>query len=166
MATPNRTVVVAAKAVVMALFSALYAAAMVIGAVLVAKVTSAPMVGSQLSLAEPGVWRLVGAIAVFAVLAAVLGVAVATLLRHTAGAVAVLLLWPLLIEPLLGNLPSIGSEVGPYLPFVNAFVFIDVQWLYPAYAIPWGAAGSLVYFAAVVAAVLLAAIVVVNRRDA
>ena len=69
------------------------------------------------------------------------------LLRHSAGAVAVLLLWPLLVEPVLGNLPSIGSEVGPYLPFANVFRFIDVQWLYPGYAMPWGEFGSLVYFA-------------------
>ena len=49
-----------------------------------------------------------------------------------AGAVAVLLLWPLVVEPMLGNLPSIGSEVGPFLPFGNVFVFIRVQWLFPA----------------------------------
>ena len=95
-----------------------------------------------------------------------LGVGVAALLRHSAGAVAVLLLWPLLVEPMLGNLPSIGSEVGPYLPFANVFRFIDVQWLYPAYAMPWGEVGSLLYFMAVVAVVYVAAIVVVNRRDA
>jgi len=96
----------------------------------------------------------------------VLGVGVGALLRHSAGAVAVLLLWPLLIEPVLGNLPNIGSEVGPYLPFANIFRFVDVQWLFPSYSVPWGEIGSLVYFVVVVAAVYVAAIVVVNRRDA
>jgi ABC-2 type transport system permease protein len=127
---------------------------------------SAPLVGSHLSIAAPETWRLVGAIAVYAAFTAVLGVGVAALLRHSAGAVAVLLLWPLLVEPVLGNLPSIGSEIGPYLPFANVFRFIDVQWLYPAYAMPWDEVGSLLYFMLVVAGVYAAAIVVVNRRDA
>ena len=56
--------------------------------------------------------------------------------------------------------------VGPYLPFANAFIFIGVQWLYPAYHMPWGEFGSLVYFAAVAAAVFVAALVAINRRDA
>src|SRR6185295_20035348 len=101
-----------------------------------------------------------------AALAAVLGVAVGALLRYAAGAVAVLLLWPLVAEPILGNLPNIGSEVGPYLPFGNAFVFAGVQWLYPVYSMPWDRLGSLVYFAAIVAVAFVAATVVVNRRDA
>jgi ABC-2 type transport system permease protein len=166
MATPNRTLVLVAKAVVAAVFSAVYAAAMTVVAVVVGRLMAPPLVGSHLSFADPETWRLIGAITLYAALTAVLGVGVAALLRHSAGAVAVLLLWPLLVEPVLGNLPSIGSEVGPYLPFANVFRFIDVQWLYPAYAMPWGEVGSLLYFVSVVAVVYAAAIVVVNRRDA
>ena len=165
-AIPNRTLVVVAKAVVAAAFSGVYTAAMVIGAMLVAGMASNPLVGARLSLAEAGVWRVAGALALFAALAAVLGVAVGALLRYAAGAVAVLLLWPLVVEPILGNLPDVGSEVGPYLPFGNAFVFADVQWLYPVYSMPWDRFGSLLYFAAIVAVALVAATVVVNRRDA
>ena len=166
MATPNRTLVLVAKAIVAAMFSAVYAAALTIAAVLVGRLMAPPLVGSNLSLADPGTWRLVGAISLFAALAAVLGVAVAALLRHSAGAVAVLLMWPLVAEPILGNLPNIGSEVGPYLPFGNAFVFTHVEWLYPVYDMPWGELGSLVYFTTIVAVVFAAAIVVANRRDA
>lgn len=166
MATPNRTLVLAAKSTVAALFSAVYAAVMVIASIVVARVFAQPFVGSQLSLSEPASWRAVGTIALYAALAAVLGVGVGALLRAAAGAVAVLLLWPLVAEPVLGNLPNIGSEVGPYLPFANIVLFIDVEWLYPAYAMSWGAIGSLVYFAVVVAAVFGAAVVVLNRRDA
>ena len=90
---------------------------------------------------------------------------VAALLRRSAGAVAVLLQWPLLAEPIAGNLPSIGSKIGPYLPFANVSRFIDVQWLYPAYAMPWAEVGSLLFFMTVVVVVYAAAIVVVNRRD-
>ena len=166
MATPNRTLVLVAKAAVALLFSATYAAVMTIAAVVVARLMAPPLVGTQLSLVDPGTWRLIGAITLYAALTAVLGVGVAALLRHSAGAVAVLLLWPLVVEPILGNLPRVGSEVGPYLPFANVFQFIRVQWLYPVYDMPWGEFGSLVYFAVVVAAVYAAAIVVVHRRDA
>jgi ABC-2 type transport system permease protein len=168
MATPNRSLVLVAKAVVAALFSGVYTALMVIGAVLAAGMAAPPVVGvvSHLSLAAAETWRTVGAVALFGLLTAVLGVGVGALLRHAAGAVAVLLMWPLVAEPILGNLPNIGSEVGPYLPFGNAFLFTRVQWLYPVYDMPWGELGSLVYFAAVVAVVFAAAIVVVNRRDA
>jgi ABC-2 type transport system permease protein len=165
MASPNRTLVLVAKALVAAVFSTVYAVVMTIAAVLVGQMLAAPLV-THLSIIDPATWRLVGAIALYAALTAVLGVGVAALLRHSAGAVAVLLLWPLLVEPVVGNLPSLGSEVGPYLPFANAFRFIDVQWLYPAYAMPWSAVGSLLYFTTVVAVVYVAAIVVVNRRDA
>jgi ABC-2 type transport system permease protein len=168
MATPNRSLVLVAKAVVAAVFSGVYTALMVIGAVLAADMAAPPLVGveSNLSLAAAETWRAVGAIALYGVLTAVLGVGVGALLRHSAGAVAVLLLWPMVAEPILGNLPNIGSEVGPYLPFGNAFLFIRVQWLYPGYDMAWGEVGSLVYFAAIVAVVFVAAIVVVNRRDA
>lgn len=166
MATPTRTLVLVAKAIVAALFSAVYAAVMAIVAVVAGRLMAPPLVGSHLSFVDPDTWRLIGAITLYAALTAVLGVGVAALLRHSAGAVAVLLLWPLLVEPVLGNLPSIGSEVGPYLPFANLFRFIDVQWLYPVYAMPWGVVGSLVYFTTVVAVVYAVAIVVVNSRDA
>ena len=151
-ATPNRTLVLAAKAVVAAAFSALFTAVLVIGAVVVARLSSDPLLSAP---AVAGRVRECGAssapLAVYAALAAVLGVAVGALLRHTAGAVAVLLLWPLVVEPILGNLPDVGAQVGPYLPFGNAFVFTDVQWLFPTYAMPWGPFGSLLYFAGIVA---------------
>jgi hypothetical protein len=168
MATPNRSLVLGTKAVVAAVFSGVYTALMVIGSVLAARMAAPPLVGveSHLSLAAAETWRVVGAVALYGVLTAVLGVGVGALLRHSAGAVTVLLMWPLVAEPILGNLPNIGSEVGPYLPFGNAFLFTRVQWLYPVYDMPWGELGSLLYFAAVVAVVFAAAVVVVNRRDA
>ncbi len=152
MAVPNRTLVLVAKAIVAAAFSSFYAAVMVVASIVVAR--------SYLD------WRLVGAIALYAALAAVLGVAVGALLRASAGAVALLLLWPLVAEPLLANMPNISAKVGPYLPFGNAFTFTGVQWLYPSYAMPWGPSGSIVFFAGVAAAAFVAALVTINRRDA
>ena len=154
MTVPDRTVVLCAKAVVAAVFAAAAAALMTVGSVLVGRAQG------------PGLWQATGAIALYAALAAVLGVAVAALVRHTAGAVAVLLLWPLLVEPLLGNLPGQGAQIGPYLPFANVFRFLDVSWLFPVYDAPWGPWGSLGYFTAVVVVVFVIAVGTMNRRDA
>ena len=152
MAIPSRTLVLIAKAIVAAAFSSFFAVVMVVASIVVAR-----------SVLD---WRLAGAIALYAALAAVLGVGVGALLRASTGAVALLLLWPLVAEPMLGNLPNISTKVGPYLPFANAFTFIDVQWLYPYYSMPWGQLGSIVYFAGVAAVVFVAALVIVDRRDA
>lgn len=166
LATPNRTVVLLAKAVVTAAFSSIFTAAMVLVTVLVARLVAKPMVGSRLSLTQPDSWRVAGSFAVYAMLAAMLGIGVGALVRFTAGAVAVLLLWPLVLEPMLANMPSTGGRVGPFLPFGNIFRFIEVSWLYPTFDTPWGELGSLVYFAVVVAGVFVAAVIVVNSRDA
>jgi hypothetical protein len=166
LAVPNRTVVLVAKAVVAGAFSGLCTALTSVAALLVARATATASAGAPLSLGSAATWRVIGALTLYAVLAAVLGVAVGALVRVAAGAVAVLLLWPLVVEPILGNMPSVGSEVGPYLPFANMFDFLRVAWLFPSYAQPWGPAGSLLYFTAVVAALIVAAVVVVSRRDA
>jgi hypothetical protein len=165
-ATPNRTLVLVAKTVVAAVFSAAFSAVMVVVSAYVATLFTTPSIAAQLSLTSPDVWRVAGAVALYAALAATLGVAVGALLRAGPGAVAVLLLWPLVAEPLLGNLPNVGIRIGPYLPFSNMFIVTDVPWLYPVYAMPWGPLGSLLYFVAVVAVIFGGAAVVLNARDA
>ena len=165
-ATPDRTLVLVAKTVVCGVVSGLYAAVMVLAAVAVARLAADQPAGARLSLTDGGTFRLAGAIGLYAVLAVALGVGAGTLVRFSAGAVAVLLLWPMVAEPIVGNMPSFGPAVGPYLPFANMFRFLDVMWLYPTYAVPWGEIGSLVYFVAFVTAVFVAALVLVNRRDA
>ncbi|BBX18982.1 ABC transporter permease [Mycolicibacterium duvalii] len=162
-AVPRRTVVMVAKAVVAAVFCSISAAAMVLGSAAVVRFVAPAQAGRTVT---SDLWPTVGGVALYAALAAVLGVGVAGLVRHTAGAVAVLLLWPLLVEPLLGNLPGRGAQIGPYLPFANIYRFLDVSWLFPTYVMRWGAVGSLLYFAALAGVVFAAAVVVVNRRDA
>lgn len=166
LAVPRRPQVLAAKAVVAGVFAGLCAGLTSVVAILVARATASASAGAQLTLGSPAAWRVIGAATLYAVLAAVLGVAVGALIRIAAGAVAVLLLWPLVAEPILGNMPSVGSEIGPYLPFANMFDFLRVQWLFPSYQHPWGPTGSMLYFAAVVAVLFVAAVVVVDRRDA
>lgn len=152
MATPRRVSVLAAKAIVSAVFSGVVTAVMVAAANL--------LVGS-------GSWRSVAAVTLYAVLGAVLAVGLGALLRHTAAAVAVLLIVPFVVEPLLSVTPDLAEKVGPLLPFVNAGAFTEASifgWL-QNFSMWWGPAGSAAYFAAVAAAVFTAAVVVVERRD-
>src|SRR5690606_40130679 len=65
-----------------------------------------PMAAAHLTPTGAAGWRVIAGVTAFAMLAAVLGVAVGVLLRNTAGAVAVLLLWPLVAEPILANMRS------------------------------------------------------------
>ncbi|MGE2832977.1 ABC transporter permease [Mycobacterium sp. SMC-4] len=162
-AQPRRAVVMSAKAIVAALYSSISAVLMVLGSAAVVRVVAPPQAGRTVT---SDLLPTAGGVALYAALAAVLGVGVAGLVRHTAGAVAVLLLWPLLVEPLLGNLPGRGAQIGPYLPFANMYRFLDVSWLFPSYVIPWGPVGSLLYFAGLVGLVFAAAVITVHRRDA
>lgn len=166
LAVPNRMLVLAAKAVVSAALAAVVTAVLVLAAVLVAGVLATPPATDALSLAGLQPWSTAGAFAIYAAVAAVLGVGVGALIRAAPGTVAVLLLWPLIIETVLGLLPATGSRVGPYLPFQNAYTFIGVQWLYPGYDMAWGPLGGLAYFSVVTAVVFASALVVVHRRDA
>ena len=62
-------------------------------------------------------WRqVVGYGAIFAI-AAIIAVSVGTIVRQSAGAIAILLLWPLIIESLFTMIPTVGEKVGPWLPF-------------------------------------------------
>lgn len=130
------------------------------------------LVRPDTGLAELGAgpWRAVlGAAAVFA-LGAVLAVAVAILLRSTAGSLSLLLGWVLVVEPVVASLPRVGDDVHRWLPFANADHFLYAGLPEPgsifAAGMPFGPWGSLGYVAAITAALLVAALWVANRRDA
>jgi hypothetical protein len=165
LATPNRTLVLCAKAAVTAAFSGVFAAVMVIASVTAARVVAGERAGARLSLTEAPTWRLVGAVALYAALGTILAVGLGALLRHAAGVIAVLLLLPFVVEPLLGSTPRIGAHIGPLLPFANAFAFTEVPW-FQGFPMWWGPEGALAYFTGVVAVVFAAAVLTINHRDA
>jgi ABC-2 type transport system permease protein len=164
MATPNRTRVLCAKAVLTAGIAGVFAAAMTVGAIAMVHALANEQMGARLSLGLAVAWRPVAAIGLFAALGAVLAVGLGALLRHAAAVVAVLVLMPFVVEPLLGSLPRVGETVGPLLPFANAMAFTEVPWL-QTYPMWWGPIGSAVYFAAVVAVVFVTGVIVISRRD-
>ncbi|MCV7192578.1 hypothetical protein [Mycolicibacterium brumae] len=166
LATPNRAAVLTAKALVAAVCCAVLAALATLGSVLVARWAAAPRAAAGLDLAHADTWRAVGAVALVAALAAVAAVGVAAVLREAAATVAVLLMWPLVIESVLGTLPSISAHVGPYLPFANGLAFARVPAFTAPFPMAWGELGSLAYFTGFVAVCFAAGLVAISRRDA
>jgi ABC-2 type transport system permease protein len=164
LATPRRATVVLAKSFVVAVLCGVVTTVMTVAAIALAGALVADAQRPQLELDSLAVWREIGAMTLYAVLGSVLGVGLGVLLRHTAAVVAVLVLLPLVVEPLLGVVPGVGGRIGSLLPFTNAYAFTRIEWL-QSFSLWWGPVGSALYFAAVVVAVLAAALVVVARRD-
>ncbi len=95
-----------------------------------------------------------------------IAVAVGTVVRHMAGAAAIVLVWTLMAEQLLVVIPGVGEAVRPFLPFQAAKQFLSAGEM-PADAglldHPWLA---LTYFTVTATALLTNSIGVTRRRDA
>jgi ABC-2 type transport system permease protein len=61
-------------------------------------------------------------------------------------------------------MPRVGEQIGPFMPFSNAYAFTGVPW-YRGAPLLWGPLGALVYFAGFVVVIFVAAAFVLNRRD-
>lgn len=164
MATPNRVLVLAAKSVISAVFAAVFAVVTGIASIALARALADEQDGLALSLAQSGSWRTIGAVALYAALAAVFAVSLGALLRHAAGVITILLLLPFVLEPLLSALPRVGEAIGPFMPFRNAQEFTGVPW-FRGVPLFWGPLGGILYFAGVVAVLFVGAALVINRRD-
>jgi ABC-2 type transport system permease protein len=162
-AMPNRSSVLVTKALLVGVFAAALTFVLGFAAFYLARVMAGPDAGTLLSLDTDGTWRVLYGIPILAFLQVVLAVAVGALVRQSAGAIAILLLWPLLVEQLFGLFGRVGREIQPFLPFANADHFLGST---TSIDFHWGSIGSLVYFAAFVAVVFGAALFVTNRRDA
>ncbi|MFW5473093.1 hypothetical protein ACOCJ5_07285 [Knoellia sp. CPCC 206450] len=94
--------------------------------------------------------------------ASVGGVALAALLRNAIAVVTLVVMWPLVLEPLLPSfVPGSGETVAGLLPFVNARYFVGLG--DAGAAIPWGPGPAGAYFTAWMAALLFAGILVTRR---
>ncbi|MEU7766745.1 ABC transporter permease [Nocardia sp. NPDC049190] len=163
-ATPHRGKVIATKAGLVGVYGAVLTIVLVLLAYLVAKALGGPAAGATLALSSPAEWREVYGTSIYAFLCIVLAVGVGVLVRQSAAAISLIVLWPLLIETLLGAFGSFGRNVTPFLPFANASHFYSAAETSANWK--WGPWGSLLYFAVFVAIVFGVAIVSVNQRDA
>jgi ABC-2 type transport system permease protein len=157
-AVPSRSPVVVAKAVVLAVV----ALAVTIPTVILAAGVGGIVLEARdlpIDFGDPDVRRaLLGAV-VLAALYALLGLAVGCIVRHQVFALVVIIVWPVVVEPIVN---AISADVGKYLPFQagNALISTgDNDDLLPPLA------GGL-YLAGFALVLLAIGLVLVHRRDA
>jgi ABC-2 type transport system permease protein len=110
-------------------------------------------------------WRMVAGHGVVYGIAAVIGVGVGALVRQTAGAISLLLVWTLLVENLVQLIPNVGQDISRWLPFNNATLFAANREVVGVVD-PLSVTASLGVFAGAALLIMIAATVVVRRRDA
>jgi len=157
-AAPRRWQVLCAKAAFLGLVGLVLGEIFAFGSVGIAKALNS----MPLTFSSSADWRAVAGIGVVYALAAIVSVAVGALLRQSAGAIALVLLWPLLVENLVSIIPVVGRDLQKWIPFLNARNFLGQDTGSDSLA-PWA---SLLYFAVVVAVIFGFALFMVERRDA
>lgn len=168
LATPKRVPVPIAKLIVYGLFATAVAfitsvlSIWVMRLVVSSKIDE-PKIVEQMAI-DGDAWNMIARLCLKTFLMVALAIGVGYLLRHTAGSIALLLLWPLLVEGILiGMLPKIKDWLPPYMPFRN---IDDATHLTDVTDAPWGQVGSMLYFATWALVVFIAGVITLKRRDA
>lgn len=124
----------------------------------------------DLALSSASEWITVAGVGVIYALTAFIAIAVGLLLRQSAGAISLLLIYAMVLEDLITLVPNIGEDIHEWMPFnvANNFIFghedsSDFGELSSATLSPgW----SLAYFAAFAVVLLAIALGVTKKRDA
>lgn len=162
-ATPSRPRVYLAKAVVVATIgAALTGAIVLVGNVVGSAIIDARDVPALDS--NPDAAPAFLAMILMGAVVALLGMAIGTLTRNPPSAITILVLWPLLVEGIVGGLLSLAFEdnVARWMPFQSGLnsMFLELP------DDDFGRWGSLGYFAAWVLLVMVLAERSLKRRDA
>lgn len=171
-AIPNRNAVLLAKTTVVALFAGLIGLVAAFGSLAISKAIKP---SSDLALNTAFEWRTVAGVGLVYAISAVIAVAVGSLIRHSAGAISVLLIYTQLVEGLVSLIPKVGDDIQKWMPFNNANKFLTGNpdltarpvdqgpGLSNAPLSPWWA---LAYFAGIAIVLLITSLVVASKRDA
>ena len=162
-ANPRRTRVYVAKAIVLAILSGgLTAFIILVGNTAGEAILDSRGAVGKLSNGDMGQAYL-GMIAL-SILVSLLGMAIGTLTRNPPSAVAVLVLWPLLLESLIGGLLSIAisDEIFNWMPLQTGLTALQLE----DYDLEFGRWGSIGYFGLWILAVSVFALARFKRRDA
>ena len=171
-AIPNRTATLLAKTTVVAGFAALVGLVAAFGSVAISKLIQS---SADLNINTAFEWRATAGVGLIYAAAAVIAVAVGIMIRHSAGAVSLVLIYSQLVESLVVLIPKVGDNIQQWMPFYVANKFLtgdpDVTNRLPGEGppasvtplSPWGAAA---YFAGFALVLLVIALVTANKRDA
>ncbi|HKS46304.1 MAG TPA: ABC transporter permease [Amycolatopsis sp.] len=171
-AVPQRSSALLAKAVVVAALALVIGEISAFGSWFVGTLLKP---NADLALNSAADWINVTGVGVLYALAAVIAVAVGILLRHSAGAIALLLIYALAVESLVQLIPGVGKDVYKWMPFNMAERFLTGDGASnggrAAGAGPMSTAAlsqgwALAYFAAFALVLLVSAIAVAKKRDA
>ncbi len=166
-AVPNRTALLLAKTGVVAGLAAVVGEVAAFASWGVARLIHP---SAELALSGSAAWRNVAGLGLVYFVTAVIAVAVGILVRQTAGAVAILLVYSLLVENLVQVIPRIGTTIHHWMPFVMAHNFLTAgsggSVAGPEGPLPLGPWPSLAYVAGIGAVLLIVALITANRRDA
>jgi ABC-2 type transport system permease protein len=169
-AVPQRAQLLLGKTAVVAALSGLVGLVASFGAWAVGNIFAS---GADLSINTGAEWRLLAGQGLVFALSGVIAVAVGIMIRQSAGAIAILILWPLLVENLFTLIPKVGDDMNRWAPFVNGDSFLNQgQNMGQAgafignqeYALSPG--WALLYFAGWAAALLVLALLSASKRDA
>ncbi|WP_199428979.1 hypothetical protein [Qaidamihabitans albus] len=172
-AIPNRTAALVAKTVVVALL------ALVIGEIVAFASWGLSVLlqpDFDLALNSTADWINVAGVGPIYALAAVMAVAVGILVRHSAGAISLLLIYTLAVEDLVSLIPNIGDDIYKWMPFNVANKFLTGDGASnagraadagaPLSTSPLSPGWALAYFAGTAVVLLAVAIATAKRRDA
>ncbi len=169
-AVPNRTAVLVAKATVVALVAGVVGEVTAFATYGLARLMKP---AADLGIDTTAEWRQVAGIGLVYAFAAVLALGVGLLVRQSAAAISILLVYTLLIENLIVLIPTVGENIQKWMPFTAANQFatagmpapVDGEGP-PVLDLPYGPWVGLAYFAGIALAILVAGIALANRRDA
>ncbi|MBP2321916.1 ABC-2 type transport system permease protein [Kibdelosporangium banguiense] len=156
-AVPGRVSALLAKTVVVALTSGIVG---LTGAFMSLGVGKLLQPSADLALDSAGDWRAVAGVGLVFMIAAVIAIAVGTLIRQTAGAVALLLAYSLMVEELIRLIPKVGADIQKWMPFNLAKRFLNGA---DSGLGPWPALAVFAGYAVVLFAI---ALVTARKRDA
>ena len=162
-ANPRRTKVYVAKGIVLAILSGgLTAFVILVGNTAGEAILDSRGAVGKLSNDKMGQAYL--GMIVLSILVSLLGMAIGTLTRNPPSAVAALVLWPLLLESLIGGLLSVivNDQVFKWMPFQTGMSALQLD----NSEIDFGRWGSVGYFGLWILALSLFAHTVFKRRDA
>ena len=163
-ATPSRPKVFVAKAIVLAVVA--FVSALVIGLLgyLLGFALLSARGAEELSFFDDGtgIILLVGLPVLF-VLLVLFGYGLGLLIRNSPAAVALAILWPILIETIIATALLIGGVEEPqkFLPYQSSLALVASD----ADGFAYGRVGGGAFFGVVVAILVTGAIVINNRRD-
>jgi ABC-2 type transport system permease protein len=168
-AAPNRTAVLLAKTGVVGILAGLLGVATAFASWGIGKLIRPH---AALALDNAAHLRLLLGMGLIYLIGAVVAISVGMLVRHTAGAVSIVLIYSLLVESIVRIIPRIGDDLARWAPFNVGKNFLIAgdkeayEWIQVPPDIKLDAWASLGYFAGFAALLLAIALYTANRRDA